>query len=71
MIGLTQEQFNAMKIEKPAYSDKNPKIDLYVCGRYGGSTNWSRTIKQAIANYYIKNKKHGFSLSDIKAEFSN
>ncbi len=33
------------------YSHTNPKIDIYVKGVYAGSTNWSKTCKEAKDKY--------------------
>lgn len=35
------------------YGDKRdyPKIDIYVHGKYAGSTTWARTNKEAIQKY--------------------
>jgi hypothetical protein len=37
------------------YSEKNPKIDIYVKGVYQCSTNWSKTCKEAKDKYLSKN----------------
>jgi hypothetical protein len=37
------------------YSDKNPKIDLFVDGVYKASTNYAKTIKQAVEKFIEKN----------------
>lgn len=42
---------------KEEYSEKNPKIDLYHkdSGDYLASTNFSPTVKHAVAGYEVKN----------------
>ena len=37
------------------YDPLNPKIDLFVDGRYVCSTNWSRTCRDAVASYMSRN----------------
>jgi|GEM_PF-4223706 len=37
------------------YKDSNPKVDIYVGGIYQGSTNWSRTCKEAKEKYVTNN----------------
>lgn len=37
------------------FRESNPKIDVYVGGVYKGSTNWSRTCKEAKKKYLDKN----------------
>lgn len=34
-----------------AYRDSNPKIDIFVRGKYECSTNWAKTCKEAKASF--------------------
>lgn len=37
-----------------SYSPKNPKIDIFVNGKYECSTNWYKTCKEAKAHFLLK-----------------
>lgn len=41
-------------LTQESYSEKNPKIDLYCDGKYVASTNYSKTVKEAIKKYKEK-----------------
>ena len=43
---------------KEAYSPSNPKVDLYVDGKYHSSTNWSKTVKHAVQTFKEKFPEH-------------
>lgn len=46
-------------LHENGYSPKNPKIDLHhKDGTYLASTNWSKTVKDAVKTYEAKNPKH-------------
>ena len=58
-----------------AYSEKNPKIDLYHNekgsedhGKYLGSTNWSPTVKHAVSGYEEKNPEMVGKVKGMKAK---
>jgi len=55
-----------------AYGDKRdfPKIDIYVDGNYVCSTTWSRTCKEAVANYKQTNPVITQRAKTIAARFS-
>ncbi len=46
------------------YSEKNPKIDIYVDGYYQCSTNWSKTTSEAKRKYC---QKHNIKESKVTA----
>lgn len=52
---------------KEEYSSKNPKIDLYCDGKYVASTNYSKTVKEAIKKY---KEKHPNKEGKITGEIS-
>lgn len=51
-----------------SYSPNNPKIDLFVDGKYHSSTNWSPTVKHAVESFKEKFPEH--SDKKIKGEIS-
>jgi hypothetical protein len=36
------------------YSEKNPKIDIYIDGKYFASTNFSKTCREAVEKIISK-----------------
>lgn len=63
-------QLNGLKTEavNEEYGDKRDykKIDIYVNGKYDGSTNWAKTCKEAIEKY----KKTNPDAKNVTAKFS-
>lgn len=50
------------------YSEKNPKIDIHVNGKYHKSTNWAKNLKQAKEKHLERNPEH--KPEDVKAHYS-
>lgn len=42
------------KVTESGYSDKNPKFDIYVNGKYVASTNWAKTSEEAKKGWVSK-----------------
>lgn len=58
-VDTADDMFNYQGALSEEYSEKNPKIDLHhkETGDYIASTNWSPTVKHAVAAYETKNPK--------------
>jgi hypothetical protein len=66
---MSEERYERLKstVEPPEYNKKNPKIDFYIYGEYAGSSNYYRTLKQALFWYHYKHK--GIRFGALSAEF--
>jgi hypothetical protein len=57
-----------MKDYTPQYKDKHPKIDLYLDGKYSGSTNYYPTIKQYLASEGYKKGLVPYTGQEVKCK---
>ena len=65
---MTRSELSYQLDQQVGYKESNPKIDIYVDGKYKCSSNWYRTNKQAIAVYHHNSQ---ISISRITAKRSN
>lgn len=67
---ITKDEQKVVKADDSyGYSEKNPKIDIHIKGKYHKSTNWAKNLKQAKEKHLERNPEH--KSEDVKAYYSN